>query len=210
MIDHTLLKPEATMEQVAVICREAVQYSFAAVCVNPIFIKRAAGILTGSRVKPCTVIGFPSGAVTTRTKRAQAAEAVADGAMELDMVMAIGSLKERDFKYVLEDVRAVVGEAGGRCVKVILETCLLTDQEKVAACRIVVDAGARCVKTSTGLAGGGATVDDIRLMRKTVGPSFGVKASGGIRTLQEVLSLIEAGADRIGTSSGVAIVATAV
>lgn len=206
LVDHTLLKPETTGTQVATLCREAREYGFAAVCVNPVFAALAVAELKGSNVKPGTVIGFPTGAVTTGTKTAQTREAVADGAMELDMVIAVGRLKEKNFSYVRDDISAVVAAADGRCVKVIIETCLLTDEEKVAACRIVVDAGAQFVKTSTGLAGGGATVEDIVLMRNAVGPAFGVKASGGIRTLPDVLKLVAAGANRIGTSSGVAIV----
>lgn len=206
LVDHTLLKPESTSGQVVDLCREARYYGFAAVCVNPTLISLAARELAGTPVKPGTVIGFPTGAVTSRTKQGQAGEAVAAGARELDMVLAVGSLKEKDFAYVLNDIKAVVSEAGGLCVKVILETCLLTDDEKVAACKLAVEAGARFVKTSTGFAGGGATVEDIRLMRRTVGPDLGVKASGGIRTLPEALRMIAAGASRIGTSSGVAIV----
>lgn len=206
MIDQTLLKPEATNAQVVSLCREACVYGFASVCINPVFIKAAVEVLAGSAVKPCTVIGFPTGAVTTRTKQGEAGEAVVSGAMELDMVICVGHLKERNFAYVLSDIKAVVSEAGGCCVKVILETCLLTDDEKVTACELVVDAGAQFVKTSTGLAGGGATVEDVRLMRRIVGPSFGVKASGGIRTLQDALTMRSAGANRIGTSAGVAIV----
>ena len=187
-------------------CREASIYGFAAVCINPSLVKIAVAELAGSAVMVGTVIGFPTGAVTTRTKQCEAGEAVESGAGELDMVIAVGRLRERDFEYVLNDIKAVVSEAGGCCVKVILEACLLTDDEKVMACRLVVDAGAQFVKTSTGLAGGGATVADVRLMRRTVGPDFRVKASGGIRTLQEALIMIDAGANRIGTSAGVTIV----
>lgn len=208
LIDHTLLKPDAQVAQIVTLCLEARRYGFAAVCVNPAHVSLAAGELAGSKVSPGTVIGFPTGAVTIQTKEFQAGEAITNGARELDMVLAVGSLKDGDFAYVLRDISAVVSAAGGRCVKVIIETCLLTDSEKVTACKIAVDGGARFVKTSTGFSGGGATVDDIRLMREAVGPTIGVKASGGIRTLAEALKFIDAGATRIGTSAGVSIVTT--
>jgi deoxyribose-phosphate aldolase len=208
LIDHTLLKPDSIVAQIVTLCREARCYGFASVCVNPAHVRLAAVELDGTKVSPGTVIGFPTGAVTIQTKEFQAGEAIANGARELDMVLAVGSLKDGDFAYVLRDISAVVSIAAGYCVKVIIETCLLTDSEKVTACMIAVDGGAKFVKTSTGFAGGGATVDDIRLMRKTVGPSIGVKASGGIRTLAEALRLIDAGATRIGTSAGVSIVTT--
>jgi len=206
LVDHTLLKPETTREQISRLCKEAVHYGFAAVCVSPRLLAEAVGGLSGSRSKPCTVVGFPSGATTTTSKSFEACEAVKHGAMELDMVLAIGALKDRNYDYVLNDIRAVVKAAEGRPVKVILETCLLTDDEKIAACKISVEAGAAYVKTSTGLAGGGATVADIKLMRRIVGPGVGVKASGGIKTTADAISMVEAGANRIGTSSGVAIV----
>lgn len=206
LIDHTLLKPDAVASQIVTLCREARCYGFAAVCVNPVHIHLAAGELVNTQVKPGSVIGFPTGAVTTRTKQFQAGEAIANGARELDMVLAVGSLKDGDYGYVLSDISAVVSAAEGFCVKVIIETCLLTDSEKVKACKIAVEAGAGFVKTSTGLSAGGATVEDIRLMRKTVGPDVGVKASGGIRTLAEAIRFINAGATRIGTSAGVSIV----
>lgn len=206
LIDHTLLKADATASQVAAVCAEARHYGFATVCVHPHMIRFVAAELDGSAVKPCTVVGFPLGASTTETKAFEAGDAVRKGAEELDMVIAISALKDQDHAYVLHDVRAVVQAAGDVPVKVIFETCLLTNEEKVVACRLCVEAGARFVKTSTGLAGGGATVEDIRLMRETVGRRCGVKASGGIRTLADALRMIDAGATRLGTSAGVAIV----
>lgn len=206
LIDHTLLKAEATRAQVVALCQEARQYGFASVCVHPCRIRLAADELAGSPVRPCTVIGFPLGTPTSPTKAFEAEDAVRNGAQELDMVLAIGALKDRDSAYVLNDIRSVVKSACGRTVKVILETCLLTNDEKVMACQLAVEAGAGFVKTSTGLAGGGATVEDIRLMRQTVGDRCGVKASGGVRTLADALKMIAAGANRLGTSAGVAIV----
>jgi deoxyribose-phosphate aldolase len=206
LIDHTLLKAEAMPRQVEALCREALHYGFAAVCVNPSMVQRAAGALAGSAVKVCTVVGFPLGASTSTTKAFEAEDAVRLGARELDMVLAIGALKAGDRSAVLADIRAVVQAGGGCTVKVILETCLLTDEEKETACRLAMEAGAHFVKTSTGLAGGGATTEDIRRMRRVTGPAFGVKASGGIRTLDVALQLIEAGATRIGASASVAIV----
>jgi len=169
-------------------------------------IRLAANELAGSPVKAGTVVGFPMGTQTTETKAFEAANAIGNSAQELDMVIAISALKSGNHEYVLNDIRAVVKEAGGCVVKVILETCLLNNDEKVTACRLTMEAGAHFVKTSTGLAGDGATVEDIQLMRKTVGPDFGVKASGGIRTLDDALKMVEAGANRIGASSSVAIV----
>jgi deoxyribose-phosphate aldolase len=192
LIDHTLLKAEAMRAQIVALCREARQYGFAAVCVHPCRVRLAADELAGSPVKPCTVIGFPQGAHTTAAKAFEAEDAVVNGAQELDMVLAVGAMKDRDHAYVLNDIRSVVKAAGGRTVKVILETCLLTNEEKVMACRLTVEAGAGFVKTSTGLAGGGASVEDIRLMRQTVGNRCGVKASGGIRTLDDALRMIAA------------------
>lgn len=206
LIDHTILKPETTGEQVVQICREARHYGFAAVCASPVMLPVVVRELKGSPVKPCTVVGFPSGANTPASKSFEAAEAARNGAEELDMVMAVGMLKARNYTHVLDDIRGVVKAADGRTVKVILETCLLTDEEKTAACRIVVEAGAHFVKTATGFAGGGATVEDIKLMRRIVGPAFGVKASGLIKTAADAQAMVAAGANRIGTSSGVAIV----
>ncbi|WP_245552892.1 deoxyribose-phosphate aldolase [Brevibacillus massiliensis] len=204
-IDHTLLKPEATAEMIDQLCAEAKEYGFASVCVNPTWVKRSAEKLAGTNVKVCTVIGFPLGATTPEAKAAETRDAVANGAAEVDMVLNIGALKSGDYELVKRDVAAVVEAADGALVKVILETCLLGDQEKVTACKLSVEAGAHYVKTSTGFSTGGATVEDIALMRKTVGPDIGVKASGGIRDRAAALAMIEAGATRIGTSSGVAI-----
>lgn len=207
MIDHTLLKPEATKAQVKKLCEEAVEYGFHSVCVNSSFVYYCAELLKGSDVKVCTVIGFPLGAMSTAGKAAEARAAVDDGADELDMVLHVGMIKSGDWEYVKQDIASVVEAAGGQAlVKVILETCLLTDGEKEKACRICVEAGADFVKTSTGFSTGGATAEDVALMRKTVGDKAGVKASGGIRTLADVKVMTEAGADRIGASAGVAIV----
>jgi deoxyribose-phosphate aldolase len=206
LIDHTLLKPEAAHTDVERVCSEAIKYRFATVCLFPVWVPVAASILRGTGIRVCTVAGFPHGASTTAVKAFETAEAVRTGADEVDMVLAVHAVKDGNMRCAEDDIRAVVNAADGRTVKVILETGLLTDAEKVAACRIAVAAGARFVKTSTGLGAGGATVADIRLMRKTVGPDIGVKASGGIRTLADAMSMIEAGANRIGTSAGVAIV----
>ncbi len=206
-IDHTMLKPEATTEDILKLCAEAARYEFAAVCINPCHVKTAVKALQGTPVKVCTVIGFPLGATTTAVKAFETAEAVAAGAAEVDMVINIGALKGGDETYVQEDIAAVVKAARGRTVKVILETALLTTEEKVLACRLARQAGAHFVKTSTGFGPGGATAEDISLMREAVGPDLGVKASGGVRTRQAALQMINAGATRIGTSSGVTIVA---
>ncbi len=205
-IDHTLLKPEATRAMVDKLCEEAKAYSFASVCVNPVWVKHAAQALAGTSVKVCTVIGFPLGASTTEVKAFETKNAIANGATEIDMVLNVGALKSNDLQLVKEDIAAVVKAAEGNLVKVILETGLLTDDEKVTACRLAVEAGADYVKTSTGFGPGGATVADIALMRKTVGPDIGVKASGGVRDRAATLAMIEAGATRIGASAGVAIV----
>ncbi|MEG0385656.1 MAG: deoxyribose-phosphate aldolase [Solibacillus sp.] len=205
MIDHTLLKAEATVEQVQKICDEAKQYVFASVCVNPTWVKFCAEQLAGTEVKVCTVIGFPLGATTSAVKAYETKDAIANGAGEIDMVINIGALKDGQFNVVLEDIKAVVNAANGTLVKVIIETCLLTDEEKVKACELAVEAGADYVKTSTGFSTGGATAEDIALMRKTVGPTIGVKASGGVRSLEDMKAMIDNGATRIGASSGVAI-----
>ncbi|MEG0438791.1 MAG: deoxyribose-phosphate aldolase [Solibacillus sp.] len=205
MIDHTLLKAEATVEQVQKICDEAKQYVFASVCVNPTWVKFCAEQLAGTEVKVCTVIGFPLGASTSAVKAYETKDAIANGAGEIDMVINIGALKDSQFNVVLEDIKAVVNAANGTLVKVIIETCLLTDAEKVKACELAVEAGADFVKTSTGFSTGGATAEDIALMRKTVGPTIGVKASGGVRSLEDMKAMIDNGATRIGASSGVAI-----
>ncbi|NPV26844.1 MAG: deoxyribose-phosphate aldolase [Firmicutes bacterium] len=211
LIDHTLLKPDATEAAVTSLCWEAQEYGFGAVCVNPTWVSLAARLLRPTSVKVCTVIGFPLGATTTPAKVGEAIEALACGATELDMVINLGKLKSGHYDFVCRDIEAVVGVAR-ECsppivVKVILETALLTRAEKVTACQLVKDAGADFVKTSTGFGPGGATVDDVKLLRSIVGPAFGVKASGGIRTLQHALAMVEAGANRLGTSAGVAIMA---
>lgn len=206
MFDHTLLKQDAAADQIEKLCREAVSCGFCSVCVNSSFVSLCAGLLKDTDVKVCTVIGFPLGAMSTGAKAAEAALAVKDGAQELDMVIHTGMAKSGNWDYVKKDIKAVVQAAEGRAlVKVILETCLLTDEEKEKACLAAKEAGADFVKTSTGFSTGGATVDDIRLMRRTVGPEMGVKASGGIRCLADVQAMVEAGADRIGTSAGIRI-----
>lgn len=204
MIDHTCLKPDATRAEIERLCEEARRFGFAAVCVSPYRVAQAVDVLESSEVKVCTVIGFPSGAHRAEIKAMEAVRAVADGASELDMVINIGALKDRNHAAVENDIRAVVAGAQGRTVKVILETSLLTDDEIVAACELSVKAGARFVKTSTGFAGG-ARVDHVRLMRSTVGKLFGVKASGGIRDRQTLLAMVQAGANRVGTSAGAAL-----
>lgn len=207
MIDHTLLKPEATKEQVKNLCEEAVQYGFHSVCVNSSFVYYCTELLKDSDVKVCTVIGFPLGAMSTAGKAAEAQAAVADGAEELDMVIHVGMIKSGDWDYVKQDIASVVEAAGDKAVvKVILETCLLTDEEKRKACMICKEAGTSFVKTSTGFSNGGATVKDVALMREAVGSDMGVKASGGIRSFQDARAMVEAGADRIGASSGIAII----
>jgi deoxyribose-phosphate aldolase len=207
MIDHTLLKPDATEEQIKKLCKEARENKFASVCINPHYVPLAVECLRGSDVKVCTVIGFPLGASTTRTKVAEAKEVVENGAGEVDMVINIGALKSGDIDAVRNDIESVVIAVKDRAlVKVIIETCLLTDEEKVKACQIAKMAGADFVKTSTGFSTGGATVEDVKLMRQVVGSEMGVKASGGVRSFAAAMEMIKAGANRLGTSSGVAIV----
>ena len=204
-IDHTLLKPDASQEQIETLIEEAKKYDFASVCVNPTWVNFAAQALKATDVKVCTVIAFPLGANTPELKAFETSDAIQNGANEIDMVINIGALKSRNFDLVERDIRAVVEAAKGTLVKVIIETCLLTDDEKVKACQIAQKAGADFVKTSTGFSTGGATVEDVALMRKTVGPDMGVKASGGARSYEDALAFIKAGATRIGASSGVAI-----
>ena len=209
-IDHTLLKPEATPTQVRMLCRDALQFEFASVCVNPLFVKNAAGDLAGSAVKVCTVVGFPLGAVPTRTKILETNLAIRQGALEIDMVIPIGMLKGGQTRKVFADVNAVVEAAHARdaIVKVILEMALLSRYEKILGCLLSQAARADFVKTSTGFGPGGATVADVELMRRVVGPVdyMGVKAAGGIRTLSDALAMLQAGANRLGTSSGVKLV----
>ena len=202
LIDHTVLKPETQEEAVIKLCKEALEFNFASVCVNPTFVELCAGLLKGSEVKVCTVIGFPLGANTKEAKGFEALDAVNKGAEEIDMVINIGALKDKKYDYVYEEIKYIKECCKGRLLKVIIETCLLTDEEKVKACELSVKAGADYVKTSTGFSTGGATVSDIALMRKTVGPDLGVKASGGVRTYEDMVNMVEAGATRIGTSSG--------
>ncbi len=205
-IDHTILKPDATEGELIKLCEEAKEHQFFSVCINPCYIEKAKELLKGSETKICTVVGFPLGQMTTESKSYETKEAVFLGAEEVDMVINIGKLKDKDYDYVLEDIRAVVLAAGGVLTKVIIETCLLTDEEKVKACELAKAAGADFVKTSTGFAKAGATKEDIKLMRDTVGPDMGVKASGGIRSLSDAMTMIENGATRLGLSASVAIV----
>lgn len=206
-IDHTLLKPESTQADIIQLCKEAKQYQFATVCVNPFWVKTAAEELKSSGVGVATVIGFPLGATSTFTKVAETRDAIASGATEVDMVINIGALKSKDEMAVYQDIRQIVRAANGQAlVKVIIETGFLTDEEKKRACMIAKEAGADFVKTSTGFGPGGATVEDIKLMRETVGPEIGVKASGGVRDFETAKAMIDAGATRIGASSGVTIV----
>src|SRR5215213_7978762 len=208
MIDHTLLKPDATQQEIAQLCFEARKYGFASVCVNPTWVSLCAQLLKGSSAKVCTVIGFPLGATSSETKAFEAETAIKQGATEIDMVINIGALKARDLETVAKDIRGVVNAAHARgiLVKVIIETSLLTDEEKTIASLVSKEAGADFVKTSTGFAGGGATVHDVELMRRTVGPQMGVKASGGVRTFEDAEIMIKAGATRIGASAGVKII----
>ena len=205
-IDHTLLKPESTPQDIEKICLEAKEYDFASVCIQPCYVKMAYSLLKDTDVKVCTVIGFPLGANTTETKIREACQAVEEGAGEIDMVINIGALKAGDTVYVTEEIRRIKEAIGDLVLKVIIETCLLTDEEKVLACQCAVNAGADFVKTSTGFSKGGATVADVRLMKQTVGDRCQVKASGGIRTPEDFEAMVEAGATRIGTSSGIKLI----
>jgi deoxyribose-phosphate aldolase len=211
MIDHTLLKAEAAGEDIKRLCGEALEYGFASVCVNPLYVSLAREILAGSKVAVCTVIGFPLGATLSSVKAFEAGEAVRAGASEVDMVINIGELKAGRHNAVRQDILAVVESATSvaltTVVKVIMETCCLTDEEKVLACRLAGEAGAHFVKTSTGFGAGGATVEDVALLRKTVGPDMGVKASGGIKSARQAIAMLDAGANRIGSSAGKEILA---
>ncbi|NJP38373.1 deoxyribose-phosphate aldolase [Alkalicoccus luteus] len=207
MIDHTLLKPETVEDQIVTLCQEADEYKFASVCVQPVWVEKAAELLKNAEAKVCTVVGFPLGANTPEVKAFETTNAIENGADEIDMVLNIGALKQGNLELVERDMRAVQEAAEGKALtKVILETCLLTDEEKTAACKIAVKVGLDFVKTSTGFSTGSATVADVALMRRTVGESAGVKASGGVRSLEDAKAMIEAGATRIGASAGVAIV----
>jgi deoxyribose-phosphate aldolase len=205
-IDHTLLKPDATRLEVEKICREALQYHFAGVCVNSTHIEFVATLLRDSPVKPIAVIGFPLGANSSTSKAFEARDAIGAGAQEIDMVINIGALKEKNYSFVFEDIKRVVEASQPYPVKVILETCSLDTEQKIAACALAQAAGAAFVKTSTGFGSSGATVEDVLLIKKIVGPGIGIKASGGIRTRSEAIKMIEAGASRIGSSESVAIV----
>lgn len=206
-IDHTLLKPDTTQEEIEQLLKEAKEYGFASVCVNPYWVSYSADFLKEANVKVCTVIGFPLGATTTETKVFETIQAIENGATEVDMVINIGELKSGNEDNVHQDIISVVKAAEGKALtKVIIETSLLTDEEKVKACELAKSAGADFVKTSTGFSGGGATEADIKLMRNTVGSQMGIKASGGVRTRQVALSMIEAGATRIGASAGIDII----
>lgn len=206
MIDHTALKPDTKKKQIEKLCEEAEKYQFASVCVNPCWVRTASEFLNASNVKVCTVVGFPLGASTVETKVFETKNAITNGAREIDMVINIGALKSGDHETVLYDIEAVVEAAGDILTKVIIETALLSEDEKKIACELAVKAGADFVKTSTGFASGGAKVEDIALMRKVVGPNLGVKASGGVKDRKAADAMVEAGATRIGASSGVEIV----
>ncbi len=205
-IDHTLLKPEASKADVEKLCREALQHKFYSVCVNGSRVIQARSLVEDSGVKVAAVVGFPLGAMDADAKRYETEIAIDMGAEEIDLVLNIGRLKEGDSKYVLRELRDVVEAADERPVKVIIETCLLTREEKILACELVVESGAHFIKTSTGFSSGGAMIDDVKLLREHVGPKFGVKASGGIRDTAAALAMIEAGATRLGTSAGIVIV----
>jgi len=206
IIDHTLLKPDATKEKIHELCEQAKKYNFASVCVLPYWVKECKQILKDSPVKVCTVVGFPLGGATSEVKAFETSNAIENGADEIDMVLNIGLLKARDYELVKKDIELVVETAKDLAVKVIIETCLLTDEEKVKACELAARAGCSFVKTSTGFSTDGAEVEDVQLMRQTVGEDVGVKASGGIRTFDDFKKMIEAGANRIGTSNGVKII----
>ena len=209
LFDHTILKADATRKDVKRVCDEAMAYSFCSVCVNSYYVPYVANLLHGSDVKICSVVGFPLGAMSTRAKALEAKIAVMDGADEIDMVINVGALKDRDYSVVLEDIKAVKEACGENILKVIIEPCLLTDDEKVKACELAKEAGADFVKTSTGFSSAGAKVEDVRLMRETVGPDMGVKASGGIHDKEFAKELVDAGANRLGTSATIEIVESA-
>ena len=209
LFDHTILKADATRKDVKRVCDEAMAYSFCSVCVNSYYVPYVANLLHGSDVKICSVVGFPLGAMSTRAKALEAKIAVMDGADEIDMVINVGALKDRDYSVVLEDIKAVKEACGEHILKVIIETCLLTDDEKVKACELAKEAGADFVKTSTCFSSAGANVEDVRLMRETVGPDMGVKASGGIHDKEFAKELVDAGANRLGTSATIEIVESA-
>ena len=205
-IDHTILRANTTPNEIDTLCAEAIQYRFASVCISPIFVSRAAAFLAGSTVRTCTVVGFPLGATSTKSKATETQNAVEDGATEIDMVIPVGLLKARELTRVEDDICSIVDASGESIVKVIIEACLLNDDEKKIVCELSLKAGADFVKTSTGFSTGGATLADVQLMRAVVGPDMGVKAAGGIRDLKTALAMIDAGASRLGTSNGIAII----
>lgn len=206
-IDHTLLKADASTQAIEALCKEAIEHKFFSVCVNSSYVSQCAKILKNSSVKVCSVVGFPLGAMDTESKAFETRKAIENGASEIDMVIHVGSLKDRKLDYLKNDIAAVVAAAQGKTVKVIIETSLLTDEEKTLACKASLEAKAHFVKTSTGFGGGGATVEDVKLMKSVVGAALEVKASGGIKNREQALALIEAGATRLGTSSGIALTA---
>lgn len=206
LIDHTLLRQDATTEEIDKLCAEAKEHDFMSVCVNPSYVKRSAENLANTDVLVCTVIGFPLGMNTPEVKVYETSQAIEDGANEIDMVMNVGALKDGRDDYVRHEISLVKRATGKKTLKVIIETCLLSDDEKVRACKLALEAGADFVKTSTGFSTGGATVEDVKLMRETVGDKLGVKASGGVRTLEDLENMVKAGATRIGTSGGVSLV----
>jgi len=201
-IDNTLLKADAKKEDILALCKESIKYNFKSVCINPSYIEYASEILKNSGVLVCTVVGFPLGSNTTEAKIFETVDALNKGADEIDMVINISKLKDKDYDYVRKEIKVLKQTCQNHTLKVIIECCLLTDEEKIKACELAKEAGADFVKTSTGFSKGGATIEDVRLMRKTVGENMGVKAAGGVRTHQEMVDMIEAGATRIGTSSG--------
>lgn len=205
-IDHTLLKPEAQLAQIEKLCTEAKEHGFFSVCVNTSYVKTCAELLKGSSVKVCCVVGFPLGAMDSGSKAFETQTAIANGAQEIDMVIQIGALKDRRLEYVRDDIKAVVNAAQGHIVKVIIETSLLSQDDKVLACKAALEAGAHFVKTSTGFGGGGATIEDVRMMKSVVGDQMQVKASGGIKDAAQAKAMIDAGATRLGTSSGITII----
>lgn len=206
LIDHTNLKQNATPSDIAKLCQEAKEFDFKSVCINPAYVPLAASLLKDSDVLVCTVIGFPLGMNLTKTKVEEAELAIKQGADEVDMVINVGMLKDGNTDFVKEEIRLIKNAVGKHTLKVIIETCLLTDEEKVIACKLSKEAGADFVKTSTGFSTGGATIEDVALMRKTVGPEMGVKAAGGVRTHEDLIKMVEAGATRIGTSNGTKII----
>ena len=206
LIDHTNLKQDAIKSEITQLCEQAITFGFASVCVNPVHVELVSSILKDEIPKTCTVIGFPLGADSVEMKFAETRFLIHQGAEELDMVMNMGAFKEGEFELIYEEIGQVIDASDGRCVKVIIETCLLTKEEKILASNMVKNSGADFIKTSTGYSIGGATIDDVRLIRETVGREVGVKASGGIKTLVDVKQMIDAGADRVGTSSAVEIV----